>query len=75
VGQCGLSVDNRRLKVERQKTPAGVEYEEELAGPNGMHFTLYPGPEHTAEDVARSKRWLRIHRDVVGIHTIRRKAK
>ena len=48
-------------------TNSGIEYESELAGPDGMRFTLLPvrGID-TQESVDLAKRELKRDRDVVG---------
>lgn len=48
-------------------SPQGIVYYEELSGPNGMDFFLFPSQKHTQKDVADTKRWLRSNRDVTGI--------
>lgn len=45
----------------------GIIYDEELAGPNGMDFILFPATWHTREDIEKTKNWLRDTRDVVRI--------
>lgn len=50
----------------------GVWYSEDLAGRDGMAFTLFQEEgKHTVSDIAEAKRWLRNRRDVVVFYVIR----
>lgn len=50
------------------RTMSGMRYYEELAGPNGMNFILYPiYDKDTEESIKRAKTELRRDRDVVSI--------
>jgi hypothetical protein len=49
-------------------TSNGIEYEEELAGSNGMRFYLKPVlGEHNDNDITYARRELKRERDVVGV--------
>lgn len=50
-----------------QYTEQGIIYDEELAGPDGMNFWLYPAEHHTDKDIEDSKNFLRSTRDAVNI--------
>ena len=49
----------------------GILFHEELAGPNGMSFTLYPMPNQPHSEVMAAKEQLRHERDVVHISICR----
>ena len=49
-------------------TPQGIIYDEELAGPHGMDFILFPAKFHTEVDIHSAKEWFRICFDVVNIY-------
>jgi len=49
----------------KEYTANGILYEWELAGPQGASFLLFPGSEHTPEDIKKAKQWLRNNKDVV----------
>jgi len=48
-------------------SPEGIVFHEELAGPEGMGFVLFPATHHTPEDIQATKDWLVTSRDVVYI--------
>lgn len=48
-----------------------IFFNEELAGPDGMSFLLFPEPKHDSEAVKKAKKWLRNSRDVVRFHVRR----
>lgn len=48
-----------------------IFFNEELAGPDGMSFLLFPEPKHDNEAVKKAKAWLRHSRDVVRIYVRR----
>ena len=48
----------------------GIPVDEELAGPEGMSFTLVADEEYTDEQILRCVSWLYNQRDVVGAPTI-----
>jgi hypothetical protein len=50
-----------------EKTSNGIEYIDELAGPDGASFVLYPAAEHTAEMIKAAIRELFNNRDVVAM--------
>ena len=54
-----------------QVTPSGVQYHEELAGPEGMSFMLFDFPDTTKEQLQQAKAFLRSSRDVVRMSTLR----
>jgi len=54
-----------------QVTPSGVQYTEELAGPEGMSFMLIQMPDTTKDQLKQAKAHLRASRDVVRMKTIR----
>lgn len=51
----------------KDKTSNGVAYTWDIVSSQGASFILYPGPEHTADDVKRAKAEIRAERDVVSI--------
>ena len=53
-----------------QVTPNGVQYTEELAGPEGMSFMLIQMPDTTKEQLRQAKSFLRGSRDVVRMSTL-----
>jgi hypothetical protein len=66
-----------RLREKREKARAffelaeGVVVDEELAGINGMAFTLFPDAHHTGADIERAASYLRRNRDVVSLYYVR----
>jgi len=50
-----------------EKTSNGIEYYDEIAGPDGAGFILYPTAEHTPEMIKSAVRELFNDRDVVSM--------
>lgn len=43
----------------------GIIYQEELAGPDGMDYIIYPAEHHTKEDIEKTRHYFYTNRDVV----------
>jgi hypothetical protein len=61
----------RELAENLADTAFDVPYHEELAGRDGMSFTLLPYPGQSDELVARAASWLGRQRDVVAMRYLR----
>lgn len=57
------------------ETVCGIPFSEELAGPDGMSFILFPCTPELNKKLAHAKRYLRNQRDVVRIYVIRHNLK
>ena len=50
------------------REPSDMFYRMELTGPQGAHYYLFKEPQHTPEDVARAKAYIRRNFDPVSIN-------
>jgi len=54
--------------LNKTETPNPIEFEDDVTGPQGARFVLYPVKGvHTEEDVRKARLWIRFNRDVVSM--------
>jgi len=65
----GGVVDNPTYNDKNQKTANGIWFTDDFVGHAGANFIIFPGDNHTKEDIRKAKAWLRDNRDVTSIAT------
>jgi SAM-dependent methyltransferase len=55
------------FKTAWESTPNGVPFTDNIHGPHGSAFVIFPLPFHNEDDINRAKAWIRYQRDVVSL--------